>query len=72
MRAKNTTLLSSKFQISIPLSVRVAKVWKAGQEFAFIPNGKGILLMPIPKPLELAGSAKGAKVSRYRDRNDRF
>jgi len=72
MRTKDTARLSSKFQISIPKAVRAAKSWKAGQEFAFIPKGEGVLLVPVPKPQELAGSAKGARASGYRDRSDRF
>jgi bifunctional DNA-binding transcriptional regulator/antitoxin component of YhaV-PrlF toxin-antitoxin module len=64
--------LSAKFQISIPKAVRAAKAWTAGQEFAFIPKGEGVLLVPVPKPDDLAGSAKGARRSAYRDRNDRF
>jgi AbrB family looped-hinge helix DNA binding protein len=71
MRA-NTAKLSAKFQISIPKTVRAAKAWKAGQEFAFIPKGEGVLLVPVPTPQELEGSAKGARPTRYRDRNDRF
>jgi AbrB family looped-hinge helix DNA binding protein len=71
MRA-NTAKLSSKFQISIPKAVRSVKAWKAGQEFAFIPKGEGVLLVPVPKTHELGGSAKGARATRYRDRNDRF
>jgi AbrB family looped-hinge helix DNA binding protein len=72
MSAKGTARLSSKFQISIPKAVRTAKAWKAGQEFAFIPKGEGVLLVPVPKPQDLAGTAKGAKASGYRDRSDRF
>ena len=72
MRTKDTARLSSKFQISIPKAVRTAKAWKAGQEFAFIPKGEGVLLVPVPKAQDLAGSAKGAKPSGYRDRSDRF
>ena len=34
--------LSSKFQISIPKEVRDAQHWQAGQEFVFIPKGKGV------------------------------
>jgi AbrB family looped-hinge helix DNA binding protein len=66
MRAKNTTRLSSKFQISIPQSVRTAKDWKAGQEFAFIPKGEGVLLVPISNLQALGGSTGGVKASRYR------
>lgn len=64
--------LSAKFQISIPKAVRLARQWKAGQEFAFIPKGMGVLLVPVPARDELAGIAAGAKAGDYRDRNDRF
>jgi AbrB family looped-hinge helix DNA binding protein len=67
-----TTTLSAKFQISIPKSVRATQNWKAGQEFTFIPKGTGVLLMPVPKPKQLAGIAKGAATKNIRDRNDRF
>ncbi len=66
-----TTTLSSKFQISIPKSVREQQQWRAGQEFVFIPKGKGVLVMPVPELKELAGLAKGARTSGYRDRKDR-
>lgn len=67
----DTATLSSKFQISIPKAVRDAARWKAGQEFAFVPKGTGVLLVPVPSPAELAGIAKGAKARGYRDRKDR-
>lgn len=63
--------LSSKFQISIPKAVREAQRWEAGQEFVFIPKGVGVLLVPVPKLAELAGIARGADKSNYRDREDR-
>ncbi|MDB5651992.1 MAG: AbrB family transcriptional regulator [Hyphomicrobiales bacterium] len=66
-----TTTLSSKFQISIPKEVRDSKEWQAGQEFVFIPKGKGVLVMPVPKAEDLAGIARGAKNLDYRDRKDR-
>jgi AbrB family looped-hinge helix DNA binding protein len=44
-----TAKLSSKFQISIPKAVREEQHWKVGQEFVFIPKGKGVLLMPVPE-----------------------
>ena len=72
MRAKDTAKLSSKFQISIPKSVRAARHWQAGQEFAFIPKGEGVLLVPVPKIEDLGGLARGAKSDGYRDRADRF
>lgn len=67
-----TATLSSKFQISIPKPVRDAQHWQAGQEFVFIPKGKGVLVMPLPEPNELAGIASGADPSACRDREDRF
>ena len=67
-----TTTLSSKFQISIPKVVRDEQQWQAGQEFVFIPKGKGVLVMPVPELKDLAGLAKGARTTGYRDRKDRF
>lgn len=67
-----TATLSSKFQVSIPKSVREELHWEAGQEFVFIPKDKGVLMMPVPELEELAGIAKGARRENYRDRKDRF
>ncbi len=67
-----TTTLSSKFQISIPKAVRDAQQWRAGQEFVFIPKGKGVLVMPVPELKDLAGVATGARTAGYRDRKDRY
>ncbi len=67
-----TATLSSKFQISIPKSIREEQRWEAGQEFVFIPKGKGVLLVPVPELKRLAGIAKNAKTEGYRDRNDRY
>ncbi len=71
MQTRDMAKLSAKFQISIPKAVRTARQWKAGQEFAFIPKGEGLLLVPVPKPEALAGIARGAKPEDYRDRQDR-
>lgn len=67
-----TATLSSKFQISIPKAVREAQHWEAGQEFVFIPKGRGVLMMPVPELDQLAGIAKGAHTDDYRDRGDRY
>jgi len=67
-----TATLSTKYQISIPKAVRDEQHWEAGQEFVFIPKGKGVLVMPVPELRELAGLAKGAKRGSYRDRKDRY
>ena len=67
-----TAKLSNRFQISIPKAVRDEWHWRAGQEFVFLPKGKGVLLMPTPALSELAGIAKGADTEGSRDRNDRY
>ena len=67
----NTATLSSKFQISIPKAVREAQHWRAGQEFVFIPKGRGVLMMPVPSLQDLAGIARGAREDDVRDRQDR-
>jgi bifunctional DNA-binding transcriptional regulator/antitoxin component of YhaV-PrlF toxin-antitoxin module len=71
MHNEVTTKLSAKFQISIPRAVRKAQSWEAGQRFAFIPKGAGVLLVPVPRPQDLAGIAKGRSTGGYRDRSDR-
>lgn len=68
----DTATLSSKFQISIPKAVRTARKWKPGQEFAFIPKGSGVLLVPVPKIEDLAGTLAGVDIQDYRDRDDRY
>ena len=67
-----TATLSSKYQISVPKAIRDDLHWEAGQEFVFIPKGKGVLLMPVPDLKQLAGIARGAKADGYRDRQDRY
>lgn len=67
-----TATLSTKFQISIPKTVREEQQWSAGQEFVFIPKGKGVLVMPVPKLNQLAGVVKGVNSAGYRDRKDRY
>ncbi|OAN48075.1 AbrB family transcriptional regulator [Paramagnetospirillum marisnigri] len=71
MSVKDTATLSSKFQISIPKAVRTAKQWQAGQVFAFLPKGDGVLLVPVPRLEDLSGLARGARAEDYRDRTDR-
>jgi hypothetical protein len=51
--------------------VRNARHWKAGQAFAFVPKGSGVLLVPVPDARELKGIVAGAKPTDYRDRSDR-
>lgn len=71
MANKGIATLSSKFQISIPKSIRTVRHWQPGQVFAFIPKGKGILLIPVPDLAELSGLARGANRRGSRERTDR-
>ena len=71
MPAKVTATLSAKFQISVPKAIRTMRRWQAGQVFAFIPKGEGMLLVPVPTPEDLRGLASGAKPKDYRDRTSR-
>lgn len=71
MATKDLATLSPKFQISIPKAVHTARQWRAGQVFAFIPKGEGMLLVPVPRREDIAGLARGAKAKGYRDRADR-
>lgn len=71
MSSKDTAKLSAKFQICIPKSVRRDRNWQAGQVFAFIPKGEGMMLVPVPELEELSGMARGAKPEGYRDRTER-
>jgi len=70
MRVKRTATLSSKYQISIPKRVREAHGWKPGQEFAFIPRGRHVVLVPVPEFEDLMGIARGADPTNYRERPD--
>jgi len=72
MKNSDAATLSAKFQISISKAVCEAHKWQPGQEFAFIPKGSGVLLVPVPERDQLAEIAKGAKAENYRDRKDRF
>ena len=67
-----STKLSSKFQISIPKEVREQQNWRPGQEFVFLPKGKSVVLVPVPKIEDLFGIARGANPEGYRDRKDRY
>jgi bifunctional DNA-binding transcriptional regulator/antitoxin component of YhaV-PrlF toxin-antitoxin module len=64
--------LNSNYQLTIPEELRGRDKWKPGQEFALIPRGDTIVLVPVPERAELAGTAKGASAENYRDRDDRY
>lgn len=56
---------------TISKAIRAAQHWEADLTFAFIHKGTGVLLIPVPGREVLAGIAKGASPSDYRDRSDR-
>jgi AbrB family looped-hinge helix DNA binding protein len=64
--------LNSKYQLTIPKELRGREKWKPGQEFALVPRGNTIVLVPVPEREELMGIAKGAEAGEYRDRRDRY
>ena len=68
----DTATLSSKYQISIPKSIRAKTAWKPGQKLVFIPRGKSVVVVPLPELEDLRGIAKGADPTGYRDREDRY
>jgi AbrB family looped-hinge helix DNA binding protein len=70
--AMSVMTLNSKYQLTIPKELRGRKKWKPGQQFALIPRGETIVLVPVPEREELMGIAKGADTEGYRDRNDRY
>jgi bifunctional DNA-binding transcriptional regulator/antitoxin component of YhaV-PrlF toxin-antitoxin module len=45
--AMETTKLSSKGQIILPVSIRLANQWQAGVEFAVENTAEGVLLRPL-------------------------
>lgn len=63
--------LSSKFQLSIPKSIRERMGLVAGQQFVFIPKGDSLVLVPKRDLASLRGVAAGADTRNVRDREDR-
>lgn len=68
----SSAVLSKTFELAIPEDVRVQQGWTAGQAFAFLPKGAGVLLVPVPTREQLRGIAAGADTENYRDRDDRY
>jgi len=67
-----TTTLSSKFQISVPKEVREKEKWVPGQKLAFIPTGRGVMLVAVPELRDIMGSLPNAERTGYRDCEDRY
>lgn len=67
-----TATLSSKYQLSLPKSLREAMNLKPGQEFELIQAGDIIQMVPKTSIRELRGKARGADAEGYRDRKERY
>jgi len=68
-----TAILSSKFQLSISQlsiskAIRTAQHREAGLTFACVPQGMGVLLVPVAEKDDLNRLAKGENAADYRDR----
>lgn len=68
----HSATLSSKFQLSIPKSVREELNLKAGQKFSIITKGDIIMLVPQLSIEEARGMFEGDDPTGYRDRTDRY
>lgn len=68
----DTAKLTSRFQLSIPKDIREARNWQPGQEFTFVDNGHGVMIIPVPKLEDLRGLMPDANPEGYRDRDDRY
>lgn len=64
--------LSEDFKLSVPDEIRRETNWQVGQEFVFVPKGRGYVIVPVPRRDDLAGVARGADPSDFRDRGERF
>ena len=67
-----TATLSSKFQLSLPKSLREDMKLQPGQQFELIRMGEIIQMVPLTSIRDLRGKARGARADGYRDRSDRF
>lgn len=68
----STATLSSKFQLSVPKTVREAMQLQPGQQFEMIPMGSILQLVPKTSIKDLRGVARGTNPTKYRDRKDRI
>jgi AbrB family looped-hinge helix DNA binding protein len=64
--------VSSKYQVVIPEEIRKATGIKPGQKVEIITYGDHMAIVPVPDPKSMRGFLKGAKLTGYRDKKDRF
>ena len=65
-----TVTLSSKFQLSLPKSVREALRLQAGQRFLVMTKGEVVTLVPERDMAWARGRLKGASTAAVRSRED--
>ena len=64
--------VSPKYQIVIPLEVRMQMGIKPGQKFEVLACGDHIHLVPVRKISEMRGAFPGLSTDPGRDKKDRF
>lgn len=67
-----TVVLSSKFQIVIPKSIRNGLNWKAGERIVLVEKGNSVELVRIGSIKNARGIAKGVSLDNLREDNERF
>ncbi len=65
------SVLSSKYQLVIPLEIRRRMGLKSGQKMTFLLKGDSIALIPERPLSQLRGIARGMKPGVLREKRDR-
>ncbi len=65
-------VLSSKYQVSIPKSIRGQVRLTPGQRLSISVKDGAVCLVPIPTLDDIAGSIKGLSMDGLRDEEDRL
>ena len=66
------TTISSKYQVVIPRSVRERLNLQPQQKLTILEKDGMLVLVPQVKLESLRGIARGANISDYRDKKDRY
>ena len=64
--------ISSKYQVALPRALRERLKLEPQQKLTVLEKDGMIILMPQVKLEDLRGIARGAHVSDYRDKKDRY
>ena len=66
-----SAIVSSDFQVTIPLEIREKFNLKPGQKVMFVPDGKSIRLVVVPSMKDARGMLKGMSSEIEREDEDR-